>query len=406
MAATTYWERLGDRAERTGVLETIENPITIVAMAAAWTIGAAINSAFIAAIFLWFGEFEAAWVSTLMMVIYLAGWFIFAATGSVRPIFAVLVGVSLLGVSVMHVALGGYANSGGLLFWFVGISLVFVMLLPRAATVAAVVLITTVAVVFGFLEQDLQAGRPAPDPTLPSIMFPYTLIALILLLVPIIGLLVNRLTHERGRAEGLLLNVLPAEVAAELKETGSTTAQRFDAISVLFADIVGFTPMSAEMAPEEMVDRLNDVFTYFDDLAERYGVEKIRTIGDNYMVAAGVPVPRPDHAQALAAMALDMLEYSEAGPLSFRIGINSGPAVAGVIGTRKFQYDVWGDTVNTASRMESHGEAGRIQITDATHQLIKDNFTTTPRGPIDVKGKGTMHTWWLDAEPATATAGG
>jgi class 3 adenylate cyclase len=188
-----------------------------------------------------------------------------------------------------------------------------------------------------------------------------------------------------------------------LKQRGETTARRFDSISVLFADIVGFTPMSAQMDPEEMVGRLNEVFTFFDALAERYGCEKIRTIGDNYMVACGVPVPREDHAKALAAMALEMIAYAEDGPLSFRIGINSGPAVAGVIGTKKFQYDVWGDTVNTASRMESHGEPGRIQISEATNTLIENRYATTPRGPIEVKGKGILNTWWLNSERELAT---
>jgi len=198
---------------------------------------------------------------------------------------------------------------------------------------------------------------------------------------------------------------LPAEVAGELKRRGETTARRFESISVLFADIVGFTPLAAEMDPEEMVAQLNEVFTSFDQLADRYGCEKIRTIGDNYMVASGVPTPREDHAEALAGMALEMIRYAEGSPWSFRIGINSGPAVAGVIGTKKFQYDVWGDTVNTASRMESHGEPGRIQISEATNTLIKDHYATTPRGPIEVKGKGTLNTWWLEGTRELATTG-
>ena len=169
-------------------------------------------------------------------------------------------------------------------------------------------------------------------------------------------------------------------------------------ISVLFADIVGFTPMSAEMEPNEMVDQLNEVFSHFDALAVHHGCEKIRTIGDAYMVAAGVPTPTEDHAQAISAMALEMLAYARTTPLSFRLGINSGPVVAGVVGTSKFQYDIWGDTVNTASRMESHGEPDRIQITEATYQLIKDTFETTPRGHIEVKGKGSLPTWFLDGQ--------
>ena len=189
-----------------------------------------------------------------------------------------------------------------------------------------------------------------------------------------------------------------------MKETGATTTRQFEAISVLFADIVGFTPLSAEMEPEEMVDQLNEVFTHFDRLTARYGCEKIRTIGDAYMVASGVPTPRADHAHAMASLALDMLEYAKTTTLSFRLGINSGPAVAGVIGTSKFQYDIWGDTVNTASRMESYGESDRIQIAEGTYQLIKDDFETTLRGPIEVKGKGTLTTWYLDARLETANS--
>jgi class 3 adenylate cyclase len=230
------------------------------------------------------------------------------------------------------------------------------------------------------------------------------LVGVIVLTAPVVVFVLERLGFERGRAESLLLNVLPGEVAAELKQRGETTARRYEEISVLFADIVGFTPLAAEMDPEEMVTKLNEVFSFFDALAERHGVEKIRTIGDNYMVAAGVPTPMEDHAQALAAMAIEMIAYAEDSPWSFRIGINSGPAIAGVIGTKKFQYDVWGDTVNTASRMESHGEPGRIQISQDTMKRLGDRFVTTARGPIEVKGKGTLNTYWLDSERTPATA--
>jgi adenylate cyclase len=208
------------------------------------------------------------------------------------------------------------------------------------------------------------------------------------------------LSEEQDRSERLLLNILPAKIAALLKRGDETIAERYDSVSVLFADVVGFTELSAQMDAAELVELLNKVFSYFDALAERYGVEKIRTIGDNYMVAAGVPEPRPDHAQALARLALDMLEHVDRHPLGnrqlqFRIGINSGPVVAGIIGQRKFQYDLWGDAVNVASRMESQGVPGRIQISDNTHQLLPDGFVCQPRGWIDVKGKGRMETWFL-----------
>jgi len=208
---------------------------------------------------------------------------------------------------------------------------------------------------------------------------------------------------EREKSERLLLNVLPKEIAEILKNDDRTIATRFPAITVLFADVVGFTPLSQGMAPEEVVDLLNDVFSFFDALVDKYGLEKIRTIGDSYMVASGVPMPRDDHAQALARMALEMTGHSSPNrppttpPLVFRLGISSGPAVAGVIGKAKFQYDVWGDTVNTASRMESHGVAGRIQLSETTYHLIKDDFVCEPRGVVEVKGKGPMRTWFLVA---------
>jgi guanylate cyclase len=171
--------------------------------------------------------------------------------------------------------------------------------------------------------------------------------------------------------------------------------------SVLFADIVGSTPMFKDLDPTEAVEMLNEVFTAFDRLAEKHGAEKIRTIGDNYMVATGVPEARPDHAAALCRLALDMAAVLEDLPernghkLSFRLGINSGPLVAGVIGETKFQYDLWGDTVNTAARMESTGEPGRVQISAATHALVEGALDCEPRGLIEVKGKGRMETWFL-----------
>lgn len=198
------------------------------------------------------------------------------------------------------------------------------------------------------------------------------------------------------QSDDLLHNTLPAVIVSELKERGEVAARRIESASVLFADIVGFTHMSEEMGPEEMVARLNEVFTLFDSLTARHGCEKIRTIGDNYMVACGVPTPRDDHAAVLTEMGLEMLDYATTSPFSFRIGINSGPLVAGVVGTSKFQYDVWGDTVNTASRMESHGEPGRLQIGKSTHELIRDEFVCAFRGPIDVKGKGQLETWFVE----------
>jgi class 3 adenylate cyclase len=212
--------------------------------------------------------------------------------------------------------------------------------------------------------------------------------------------LTRALDAERAKAEKLLRNILPPSVAARLKEN-ETIADSFAEVSVLFADIVGFTELSSRATPDELVKLLNGVFSSFDALAERHGLEKIKTIGDAYMIVAGLPEPRPDHAEALANMALDMqdalAQYNAAHgtTLAIRVGINTGPVVAGVIGTKKFIYDLWGDAVNIASRMESSGLAGRVQITDATRRCLDGKLAVEERGPISVKGKGEMRTWLL-----------
>ncbi len=205
------------------------------------------------------------------------------------------------------------------------------------------------------------------------------------------------------KSEALLLNILPKEIVATLKNEPQTIADHFEGASILFADVVNFTPLSATMTATELVELLNEVFSHFDLLTEKYGLEKIKTIGDCYMVASGVPRPRADHAQVLIAMALEMRDYVSqheflGHKLSFRIGLNSGPVVAGVIGHKKFSYDLWGDAVNTASRMESHGQGGSIQITRATYELVKDDFVCEPRGTVDVKGKGEMEAWFVTGQ--------
>ena len=204
----------------------------------------------------------------------------------------------------------------------------------------------------------------------------------------------------QDKSEALLLNILPAEIVKILRNEPRTIADHFEGASILFADVVNFTPLSESMTPIELVELLNEVFSQFDQLVEKYRLEKIKTIGDCYMVASGVPRARCDHAQALLGMALEMQEFVSSNEffgrhLEFRIGLNSGPVVAGVIGRKKFIYDLWGDAVNTASRMESHGVGGIIQITRATYELVKDKFICEPQGIIDVKGKGEMEVWFV-----------
>ena len=206
---------------------------------------------------------------------------------------------------------------------------------------------------------------------------------------------------EQEKSDRLLLNILPQPIAERLKQDQSIIADTFAEVTVLFADIVGFTQISSRVSPTQLVSLLNEIFSTFDLLAQKHGLEKIKTIGDAYMVVGGLPIPRSDHAEAIAKMALDMqqaiTEFSHAHgqDFSIRIGINSGPVVAGVIGIKKFIYDLWGDTVNTASRMESHGLPGRIQVTSATKQRLQDKFLFESRGTIEVKGKGEMITYFI-----------
>ena len=211
----------------------------------------------------------------------------------------------------------------------------------------------------------------------------------------------EEIAREKYKSESLLLNILPASIAQELKEGKKQIANDFRSVTILFADIVGFTSLSQEISPEELVNMLNEIFSRFDRLTERYGLEKIKTIGDNYMVAGGLPIPILNAAEAIAEMALEMqaeiAEYNamQSKSLNLRIGINTGPVVAGVIGRKKFIYDLWGDAVNTASRMESQGIPGCIQVTESTYSFLKDRYLFEKRGAIEVKGKGTMETYFL-----------
>ncbi len=213
-----------------------------------------------------------------------------------------------------------------------------------------------------------------------------------------------RLAEEHRRSERLLLNILPEAISARLKENGDAIADGFAEVTVLFADLVGFTELSQKLSPAELVVMLNRTFSAFDDLAEELGVEKIKTIGDCYMVAAGLPERRSDHAQIVARMALGMrdtlakINHEGGYKLRIRIGLHTGPVVAGVIGKRKFIYDLWGDTVNTASRMESSGAPGEIQVTRQVYERLTSGFELERRGLIQVKGKGEMETYLLQGE--------
>ncbi len=319
--------------------------------------------------------------------------------------FAQLLLILLLPALLM-VALGGFVQSSAVILWSIISPMAAIVFDPRRAWrwFAAYGIVVALA---WLLAGDLHSAH-ALAPEVILALFALNIIAVSMIAFALLMTYARQRQQalavasvERERAESLLLNILPAPIAEILKRESRTIADHFDSASILFADVVDFTPISAQLPPDEVVGLLNHLFSHFDSLVDRYGLEKIKTIGDAYMVAAGIPVPRPDHAHALARLALDMQEAiaSEAPVagrrLQLRIGINSGPVVAGVIGRKRFIYDLWGDAVNIASRMESQGAAGRIQVTGATYDLIRDSFKFEPRGSVDVKGKGPMEAWYL-----------
>lgn len=314
---------------------------------------------------------------------------------------------------LLMLALGGFIKSSAVILWSL-LSPLGAMLFdePRQGIrwLAAYI---SLAVVSGFFEVHPLVSSSL-SPTVITLFFILNIGCVstisIFLLAYFVGeknRLFTLLRGEQLKSENLLLNILPKEIAAILKNESRTIADHYTEASILFADMVGFTPLSAQLPPVEVVELLNEAFSYFDSLVDQYNVEKIRTIGDSYMVVSGVPNRRTDHAQALTHMALDMREYlathtfRNGHRLSFRIGINSGPVIGGVIGKRKFVYDVWGDAVNIASRMESHGMGGTIQITGATYELICDEFVCESRGTVEIKGKGEMEVWLVISARST-----
>lgn len=317
-------------------------------------------------------------------------------------VYAQISGIMVFTTAIQW-SIGGIFDSGIVLIWaFTGPLVALMFLSFRSAgiwfTLYVLIILATVVLDGYFSSQ----ADPSSD-ALRRFYFTLNLGIAFLVVFVFAGYFVTSTLRERALANQLLLSVLPATIAERLKRGSGLVADSYASASVLFADGVGSTPFFAQLEPTEVVDWLNEVFTAFDEVVERHGLEKLRTIGDGYMVGSGVPVAREDHASALVACALELIQASEQVSarnglrLDFRFGINSGPVVAGVVGTSTFHYDLWGDAVNVASRMESTGEVGKVHISQSTFDLVEAEFTCAPRGAIEVKGKGEMQTWFVES---------
>jgi adenylate cyclase len=328
---------------------------------------------------------------------------VFWRTKRIVPTVVVTVFLGLFTIFTGILTLGGLTDSNGNAVWTIIAPIGAVLLVGARAgwpAFAGVVLVVVAGALLDPFIPDSQVLSPSTGLvlTVMNILGPAVVALGLVLLID------GERLVARQQSDELLLNVLPAKIADRLKGGERVIADHYDVATVLFADIVNFTPLSDVKAPQEVVSLLNRLFTEFDHLADRYGLEKIKTIGDAYMVVAGVPEPREDHALLALEMALAMHAAVADEPpvdgrqLEIRIGLASGPLVAGVIGERKFSYDLWGDTVNTAARMESSGLPGCIQVTDETRRLLDGRYPFERRDGIEIKGKGLMSTWTLDPQ--------
>ena len=308
-------------------------------------------------------------------------------------------------------SLGGFANSSMVSLWAVTAPLGAVFFIGPRESIPWFVAYAALVVVSGLIDPALSSGAPEIPEGVTVAFFTLDLLVVSTAVYLLVLYSVRVREAAQARSERLLLNVLPESVADRLKHSDGVIADAYPEATVLFADIVDFTPLSESMDPGEVLELLDRVFSGWDALARHHGLEKIKTIGDEYMVVGGVPDPSADHAEAIARMALEMpaeldrCSNERTGPLQVRIGIDSGPVIAGVIGRSKFIYDLWGDTVNTASRMESSGVPGRIQVTERVRERLAGGFDLRSRGEIEVKGKGSMNTYFLESATGTPVSG-
>ena len=397
---------LAARLERVGALETDtlevrRNKVTLLLISGICFCASIVWTTLYYAIF---GPVLAVLVTFSFTAVVGAGLLVFFASKR----FALLLYPFFLMILLVPVALqwslGGFAASGVVMTWSVLAPFCALMFQTvRKAIWWFGAYLALLAISLGFDHQFQQWAAPMSH-EISMLFFGMNIVGPSLAILMTMLYFVNAFQREHERSETLLLNILPEAIAERLKEGDKVIADAHGDVTILFADIVEFTKLATQMGPQQLVELLNAVFSSFDHLTAQHGLEKIKTVGDAYMVAAGLPEPRPDHAEAMASLALEMrAEATRIGaefgvPLSLRIGINTGPVVAGVIGAQKFAYDLWGDAVNTASRMESQGVKDCIQLTESTYQRLKSTFECEDHGEIEVKGQAKMQTYLLIAK--------
>ena len=351
--------------------------------------------------------------AVIQMATQLANLVIFSRIRRLEPVVWVLIAVGLATIFSGVLTLGGLALSGANVVWGVIAPLGAILLVSSRAGIPAYLGLVAVVVGGALLDPFIPKDQALPHGQI-VVATAINVLGASAVALGLVRYIDGQRLAARRESDALLRNVLPEPIATRLKAGERVIADHFDEASVLFADVVDFTPFAEAHSPAETVAVLNDLFTAFDRLADQFGLEKIKTIGDAYMVVAGVPEPRPDHAAVLVEMALAMLRHVEQHDpvygrrLQIRTGIASGPLMAGVIGERKFSYDLWGDTVNTAARMESSGVPDCIQVTNETCSLLAGRYPFERRERVEVKGKGVMSTWLLDSsaggrDPAVLT---
>jgi adenylate cyclase len=329
---------------------------------------------------------------------------VFSRLRRLRPFVWIIIGLGLLTILSGVLTLGGLALSGGNVIWAIIAPLGAIMLISGRAGLPTYLAVAAVVIAGALLDPIIPEDQALPHGATVAAMV-FNVLGPAAIALGLVRYIDGQRLAARRQSDALLRNVLPEPIVDRLKAGERVIADHFDQASILFADVVDFTPFAEAHSPQETVAVLNDLFTAFDRLADQFGLEKIKTIGDAYMVVAGAPERRADHAEVLVQMALAMHAHVTGHDLVYgrnleiRTGIASGPVVAGVIGERKFSYDLWGDTVNTAARMESSGIPGRIQVTDETCRLLGGRYPFERREGVEVKGKGIMSTWILDPAP-------